>query len=100
MAMINWNISKKDVALINKILDRLEVKGENNRKNARMDFVATHLNGCPLNFEGMLKADDFNLWHDASGIARHLCRETGRLLNHFRPRFALKHNHEGTEYGE
>lgn len=51
-----------------------------------LDFTATHLNGCPMNFEKLLAADDFNFIHDASGICRHLNRETGKLEDHFLPR--------------
>lgn len=55
-----------------------------------MDVVATHCNGNPLRLEDLLGADDFNLLHDISGIARHLNRETGRIENHFRPRFSRR----------
>jgi len=55
-----------------------------------MDVVATHCNGNPLRLADLLKADDFNLLHDISGIARHLDRETGKLGGHFRPRFSQR----------
>jgi hypothetical protein len=53
-----------------------------------MDLVATHCNGNPLRLNDLLAADDFNLLHDVSKIARHLNRETGKLEDHFRPRFS------------
>lgn len=56
-----------------------------------MDLLATHANGCHLDFERMESADDFNLMHDVGGIYRHIDRETGRLTGCFLPRF---HKHE------
>jgi len=53
-----------------------------------MDLVATHCNGNPLRLADLRAADDFNLMHDISGIARHLNRETGKLENCFLPRFS------------
>ncbi|MCK1479288.1 hypothetical protein IVB27_32260 [Bradyrhizobium sp. 197] len=53
-----------------------------------MDLAATHCNGNPLRLDDLLKADDFNLLHDVSGIAKHLNRETGKLEGFFSPRFS------------
>jgi hypothetical protein len=55
-----------------------------------LDIVATHCNGNPLRLADLLGADDFNLLHDVSGIARHLNRDTGKLENFFRPRFSQR----------
>lgn len=55
-----------------------------------MDLTATHCNGNPLRLDDLLKADDFNLLHDVSGISRHLNRETGKLEDHFSPRFSRR----------
>ena len=55
-----------------------------------MDIVATHCNGNPLRLNDLLGADDFNLLHDVSGIARHLNRETGKLEGFFSPRFSRR----------
>lgn len=55
-----------------------------------MDLIATHANGCPLDFVKLSNADDFNLLHDVSGIGRHLDRSTGELRDHFWPRCAQK----------
>lgn len=54
--------------------------------DAAMDITACHVNGCPLDLERLLNADDFNFSHDIFGINRHLNHETGKLENHFRPR--------------
>lgn len=51
-----------------------------------MDILATHLNGCPLDFQKLIDADDFNFIHDVFGIQRHLNRKTGKLKNCFLPR--------------
>lgn len=56
----------------------------------QMNIIACHLNGCPLDLQRLLDADDFNFANDISGIDRHIDRDTGRLLHHFLPRHALK----------
>jgi hypothetical protein len=56
----------------------------------QMDLVAAHANGCPLDFQRLENADDFNLLHDVLGIERHLNRVTGQLAGFFLPRFAAK----------
>lgn len=53
-----------------------------------MDITACHLNGCPLKLRELLKAEDFNFMHDIAGISAHIDRRTGKLLNHFIPRYA------------
>jgi hypothetical protein len=53
-----------------------------------MDIIACHVNGCPLDLEKLLGADDFNFSHDVFGIRRHIDRETGELGNCFLPRCA------------
>ena len=45
----------------------------------RMDLLAVHNGGCPLDFERLAAADDGNLGHD---------RETGALGGCFVPRHA------------
>lgn len=52
----------------------------------QMDLIACHANGCPLDFQRILDADDFNFAHDVFGISRHINRETGELQNCFLPR--------------
>lgn len=55
-----------------------------------MDITAVHCNGCPLRLEDLRNADGFNFSHDVLGIRRHLDRETGKLGDHFRPRFTVR----------
>lgn len=59
------------------------------RLSTEMDLSATHANGCPLNFDRLLAFDDFSFMHDITGIYRHLDRETGKLVDFFRPRCAV-----------
>ena len=54
----------------------------------RMDLLAVHNGGCPLDFERLAAADDGNLGHDVFGIVRHIDRETGALGGCFVPRHA------------
>ena len=59
-----------------------------NQGHVMMDLSATIAQGVPLRLKELLAADDFNFIHDVWGIQRHLNRETGKLENHFWPRFA------------
>ena len=51
-----------------------------------MDLSATHA-VTPLRLGDLLAADDFHFAHDVFGIMRHIDRRTGRLDDHFVPRF-------------
>ena len=95
MAIVRFNVSKEDAAIIEKIVDRAikAARGagwEYDALDARMDIAACHRNGTPLNLADLLAADDFNFSHDVFGIRRHIDRRTGKLLNHFWPRCAMK----------
>ena len=59
-----------------------------NLLDVEMDVTACHVNGCKLDLNGLLKADDFNFAHDISGIMSHIDRTTGKLEDHFLPRYA------------
>lgn len=63
---------------------------EFDRTSTTMDLLATHANGCPMDFARLAKADEFNLMHDVGGIAQHLDRKTGKLMHCFLPRFHLR----------
>lgn len=52
-----------------------------------LDLTHTHDN-CPLDFEKLLKFDDFSFYHDILGIADNLDRTTHELNNCFLPRCA------------
>ena len=93
---IKFTATKKDNALIGKIVDRAvgyykQAKVRVSAQDIEMDITATHLNGCRLNLGGLLAADQFNLMHDVCGINQNLNRTTGKLENCFLPRFAKKY---------
>jgi len=62
------------------------------RINLIMDLTAADgVNGnCPLDWDRLIAADDFNFLHDLSGICRHINRDTGELENCFLPRFTKR----------
>lgn len=87
---MNWNVSKADFALINSIVDRAINENPDltiSKVDLHMDIEACHLNGCPLRLADLLKADLGNFGHDVFGIQRYIDRRTGKLTNHFLPRF-------------
>lgn len=87
MTQINWDASTEDIINIEKIADRAEkLTTVKDRLNLTMDITACHLNGCALNLEKLLSADDFNFLHDLYGISNNLDRTTGKLMNCFLPR--------------
>lgn len=98
---INFDVSRSDMDMIAKILDRagsLNLIGtepnHNDRLALMMDLQATHSNGCAMDFAKMLAADDFNFTHDFCGIHRHIDRTTGKLTGWFLPRCAAKQHGE------
>jgi hypothetical protein len=97
-AVISFDVTRDEARTIKLIVKRAELmamrQGQprmnaDERRDVTMDIIATHANGNPLDLSRWLAADDFNFAHDFSGIARHLDRATGKLLNHFSPRFSL-----------
>ncbi|MFC5509293.1 hypothetical protein [Bosea massiliensis] len=92
MDEISFTTTRREHDTVMKIIDRAEkaglVRSSDDRMSISMDLCATHANGCPMDFDRMLAADDFNFAHDYCGIARHLDRRTGKLGGMFRPRFA------------
>lgn len=90
---VSFSCSEADRKTIRAIARRardlyLEQRVDRPALDIDMDIVATHCNGNPLRLADLLAADDFNLLHDVSKIARHLDRDTGKLTDHFRPRFS------------
>ena len=52
-----------------------------------------HLNACPLRLTALARRRtslDRDLAHDVFGILRHYDHETGKLRDHFRPRYAAR----------
>jgi hypothetical protein len=89
---VNWNIKAHDECAIARIVERfLAFYGRSRRIEEierRMDLIACHLNGCPLDLAKLEAFDDLNLVHDICGIGRHIDRRTGKLQNFFQPRCA------------
>lgn len=93
MTRINWNASREDAAIIERIARRAvneaaSVCVELDLLETEMDVTACHLNGCPLRLVELLEADAFNFSHDLVGIHNNMDRTTGKLTGHFLPRFA------------
>jgi hypothetical protein len=90
----NWLLSQEDRAHAEAIVDRAINLAATagiplgDRVDRVMDLIACHNHACPLDFEKLLRADDFNLMHDVLGIRNCLNRTTGHLKNHFLPRCA------------
>ncbi len=94
MDTVSFNVSRKDRTLIEKITKRAVQFCRKNRVDldpvsTNMDLAATHANGNPLRLRDMLESGSFDLMHDITGIALHINRETGKLEDHFLPRFSL-----------
>jgi hypothetical protein len=94
---VSFEISADDRKLVTEIVKRVEaarpwVGSKKARADQRitlmMDLEACHANGCPMDFAKLLAADEFNFWHDITGIQRRIDRRTGELTAHFRPRCA------------
>ena len=95
--MINWSATKEEYATISKVLDRYQEQHfslgvpkqfQRSRMDIFMDIEATHCNGCKLDLNALLKADDFNFMHDMIGIQGHINRQNGGLEDCFVPRCA------------
>ena len=89
---VNFNVDDKTAALISAVADRASKElpdglGDD-RLSFLMDMTACHANGNPVRWADLLNASKFNFAHDVRGIQKHLCRETGKLKNHFRPRYS------------
>ncbi len=91
---VKFDCSKDDHANIREITTRAMTLSHQFNVNVEelalnMDITACHANGCPLDLQKLLAADDFNFTHDVFGISRHLNRKTGQLEDCFVPRCAI-----------
>lgn len=91
----SFDVTIADARLINKIAQRAMYDLQAARHtdqftklDVAMDVTATHVNGNPLRLADLLVANGFNFAHDILGIRTHLDRDTGKLMNSFRPRFS------------
>lgn len=94
---LNMDPTKKDSAIMAKIaaramdnMKKLGITPAYDGLDLHMDLCAVHLNGCPLRLADFLAAKDFDFAHDIGGIHANLNRHTGKLKNHFHPRFAVR----------
>ena len=92
MGIINWETTKEEDYLINKIIDRYIETAKKldivvDRLVACMSLTACHKNGMPLKLKELLEdSSDFDLLHDISGIIENIDRNTGRV-HRFAPRY-------------
>ena len=90
MTDIRFDVSEEDAGLICLIVSRaMRHYPDLDEQSLSMDITACHLNGCPLRLEALEMANDFDFIHDVFGIRHHMDRRTGKLMNHFRPRFSV-----------
>ena len=73
--------------LIGRITDRAVRNNYTKKSNVEveMDLTQCHANGCPLDFNKLLAASDFDFNHDIAGIEVKLDRKTGKLKDGFAP---------------
>ena len=93
MPEVSFSTTRNEDEVIRRILDRaieLNIIEHAERTNLSMDLSATHCNGCPMCFEALETATDFDFLHDLSGIQAHLNRNTGNLKDHFLPRYSVR----------
>lgn len=86
---IDWKLDDHDRELVGLIVDRAlaHPSATIDPLDLEMDLTACHLNNeRKLDLQKLLEFDEFNFWHDITGISNHLDRNTGRLTNHFLPR--------------
>lgn len=87
---MNWNGSKLEYRLAHEIALRAHRLNANyDGRDAEMDVLAAHLNGCPLELRSLLAAPDVDFAHDIFGIRDHLDRSTGKLQDCFDPRHSF-----------
>jgi len=87
---MNWNASKHEYDLANAVAVRAnKMVPEYSVRDAEMDIIAAHKNGCPLKLSALLAAPDFDFIHDVLGIRSNLNRGNGQLRNCFDPRCSV-----------
>lgn len=77
------------IRMIIERIEQLDLLVGYDRESLEMDLIATHANGCPIDFNKLFNFGRFDFMHDISGIVRHLDRRSGELTGFFLPRCAL-----------
>jgi hypothetical protein len=92
---INWNVSRIEYDLIEKIAERalaLIPSYPDPKRTLIMDIQACHCNGCPLDLTGLLAAGDNEFMCEIAGIRKAINRRTGKLTDDaYMPRYAATH---------
>lgn len=87
---MNFKLTKEEAEIVSRIAARAKkVWPERTTQDFFMDLSVVH-NNIGLRLEDLSDADDFNFIHDVGGIGTYLDRQTGKLTNHFVPRFARR----------
>ncbi len=91
--MLNWTKDKQTMEVEGQIMRRAAKMVERlgthyPNMDIIMDVDACHSNGCPLQLQALLDAEDHDFAHDIFGIRQHINRRTGQLMNCFLPRYA------------
>lgn len=93
---LNYDCSSKDMQMILAIADRCVAEARANgvdhikKEMVAQDIATVHCNGTPLNLLQILLVDSTDFRHDVVGIGVHLDRTSGKLLNDFKPLFAVE----------
>lgn len=88
MSKIKWNHTNEDEQIVIQIIERAskdELISKDRALNIKMDILACHLNGNPLDLKKLLNAHRFDFWGDIDGIQRYMDKETGKLTKKFIP---------------
>lgn len=94
---VNFSVTTEERILIQKVADKAwKNTPQGNlggsfyvtKEDHVMDLIAVHKNGCPMDWEKLLRFPPAAFRHDIQGISRNLNRQTGELENFFIPRAA------------
>ena len=90
MTLIRWaDITKEESSIIEQIATRVSAKyPEIDVVDVTMNVSATHLDK-PLRLKELLEADEFDFWHDVTGIAQHLNKDTCKMDDNFIPLYTM-----------
>src|ERR1044072_4676006 len=94
MKMFNFNVSPEDhtkIAQLARDGSALSLIGGQQIPvfQLLLSLTACHANGCPLDLDGLISANDTHKAHDIFGIHGHIDHNTGELID-FHARYFLK----------
>lgn len=90
--VVSFERTKEENALITAVVLRAadSLGLAKNHWDLHMDLCAAHANGCPIDFQKLLDADDATFGHDVLGVRKYINRQTGELEECFVPRCAKR----------